>query len=249
MKCRVLLFAMAILFVLAPVIGYGLNARVETIDGGTFDIRDFSMDGRHRFSVDHKGTPTTIDWSDIVSFELKQVNADFWVEVRTVDGKKEAFRMRQMSSFRGRADFGPWSMPFQKVKSVLFMGETVHETQKQETPVKEADLIQFVDKVLMRNGDIILGNILTEVFSVRTTYGTFPFKKADIRRLTFGAPGKKEKEVDTLYSRYGDKLTGSISESQIRITLFTKAGISIPRDHIKEVEFGVTPELEQTSSP
>jgi hypothetical protein len=51
--------------------------------------------------------------------------------------------------------------------------------------------------------------------------------------------------LDTLYSKYGDKLTGTISASQIKITLLTGTDLSILREHIKEVELGITIDNEQ----
>jgi hypothetical protein len=99
----------------------------------------------------------------------------------------------------------------------------------------------------MRNGDILLGNISAQTISIRTNYGTFSFKKEDVSRFSFGTSGKgqKEKEWDTLYSKYGDKLTGNVSTPQIKITLVTGTDLSILREHIKEVELGVTIDNEQ----
>lgn len=51
--------------------------------------------------------------------------------------------------------------------------------------------------------------------------------------------------MDTLHSKYGDKLTGTISDPQIKITLLTNTDLLIFRDHIKEIEFRVWTDLEQ----
>ncbi len=54
--------------------------------------------------------------------------------------------------------------------------------------------------------------------------------------------------MDTLYSKYGDKLTGTIVDPRIKINLLTDTILSLGREHMKEVEFGVTPDLEPKSS-
>jgi hypothetical protein len=242
-----LLFVSALLFLLASP-AFALDARVETIDGEVLSLSDFSMDGRRTFSVDQAGGIGRVDWKEITSFEIKQVGERYWVEVQLESGKKENYSIRGYSFFRGRSDYGPVSIPFEKVKKASLFKGGPEEKKKGDLPIKESGIVQLVDKILMKNGDIILGNILTDVVSIRTTYGAFYFKKEDIRRLSFGASGKGQKEGDALHSRYGDKLTGSISESQIRVTLLTRSSISILREHIKEVEFGVTPDLEQKLS-
>jgi hypothetical protein len=252
---RLQLLLILVLFLIPLNSVFASSARIETIDGEVFTIKDFSMEGRQYFSVDHKGATTTLDWNDIASFEIRQVGSNFWVEVRLLDGKKEVFRIRQSFPFRGRSEFGKWSVPFERVKKVFLIGE-VEEKRKEESLVKETSILpsyssREVDKISLKNGDILLGNISHEIISIKTNYGTLSFKKDDILRVSFGSSGKaqKERESDALYSKYGDKLTGIISESQIKITLFNKTNLSIFREHIKEIEFGVMPEFGQKSSP
>ena len=103
----------------------------------------------------------------------------------------------------------------------------------------------------MRNGDVLLGNILNEVVSIQTIYGTIHFQKKSLQRIVLGNPpgkGQKEREQDTLYSKYGDKLTGTIPDLQIRVNLLTDTELSLNREYIKEIEFGVVPEIEQKTS-
>lgn len=247
-----LITVIALLF-LVPVGVYALDARVETKSGEVLTIKDFSMDGRERFSVDYKGAITTIDWKDIASFEIKQVGPNFWVEIQLLDGKKEILRIRQMSPFRGRSESGKWSLPFEKVKKAFLIGDTGQEAQKEESSIKETSLsssstLKEMERINMRNGDILLGTILNEVVSIRTIYGTIQFQKKSLQRIVLGNPpgkGQKEREQDTLYSKYGDKLTGTISDLQIRVNLLTETELSLNREYIKEIEFGVVPESEQ----
>lgn len=238
-----------IIFILATISNtLALNARIETIDGEILTIKDFSMEGKKHFYVDWKGGTSTLDWKDIDSFEIMRIDQNYWVEVLLLNGKKDSFKVRQFSSFRGKSDFGQWSIPFEKMKKTFLIGDNIEEESSvKETNVLPSSTPKKIDKVTMKNGDILLGNIAAETISIRTNYGTLSFKKEDVFRFSLGTSGKaqKEKELDTLYSKYGDKLTGTISAPHIKITLLTGINLSILRDHIKEVEFGIMIDTEQ----
>jgi len=89
-----------LVFSLIPLNGVlASGARIETIEGEVFTIKDFSMEGRRHFSLDYKGATTNLDWSDIASFKIRQIGSNFWVEVHLLDGKKEVFRIRQIFQY------------------------------------------------------------------------------------------------------------------------------------------------------
>lgn len=256
MKRIKLIFLFNFVFILMFISNtLALNARIETIEGEILTIKDFSMDGKRHFYVDWKGGTSNLDWKDIESFEIMRVGQNYWLEVLLRNGNKDSFKIRQFSSFRGKLDFGQWSIPFEKMKRVFFIGDVIDEEKdekkKEELSTKETDLphsvSKEVDKVTMRNGDILFGNISAEIVSIRTNYGNLLFKKEDISRLSFGASEKvqKEKELDTLYSKYGDKLTGTIYAPQINIILLTGKNVSVLKEYIREVEFSVRVDSEQ----
>jgi len=254
MKKRTLLLITLVILTSGAV--YALDARVETTNGEVVTIKDFSMDGRHRFSVDYKGEMTTIDWKDMASFEIKEVGPNFWVEVQLLDGRKEVLKIRQMSPFKGKSEFGKWSIPFEKVKTVFLIGDTVKEVKKEEASIKETSIPSAsppkeVDRITMRNGDVLLGKISNEVVSIRTIYGTVYFQRESLHRIVLGSAsgrGQKEGEHDVVYSKYGDKLTGTICDLEIKINLLTETRLSLSRGNVKEMEFGVMPEFEQKPS-
>ena len=63
------LLSLILAMVIIPSIVYGIDAKVETVEGDVFQIRDFSMDGRRTFSIDQGGGIGRIDWKEITSFE------------------------------------------------------------------------------------------------------------------------------------------------------------------------------------
>ena len=83
-----LLFSIVLVLLIIPSIGYGIDAKVETVEGDIFQITDFSMDGRRTFSVDRAGGIGRVDWKEITSFEIKQVGANYWVEVQFTPGSR-----------------------------------------------------------------------------------------------------------------------------------------------------------------
>jgi hypothetical protein len=246
------LLSLILAMVIIPSIVYGIDAKVETVEGDVFQIRDFSMDGRRTFSIDQGGGIGRVDWKEITSFEIKQVSGNSWVEVQFTSGKKDTLRLRQHSFFRGRSDFGQVSIPFEKVKKVSLSLGVVEEKKKEDLSVKETvlpagSLSQELDRITLRNGDILTGGLVAESLTIRTIYGTVVFKKTDIARVSFGKGAKIQKDVekDMLFSKYGDKLSGTIPDSYLKMKLRTDTSVSIPREHIQEIEFGVLSEIDQ----
>lgn len=249
MKTR-LLFA-TLFFVLIPVGLFAFNAHIETIEGLTIEVSDFSMDGRRAFSIDGPGGIVRLDWKDLTSFEIRKEGSDYWVDVQYVTGKKDSYNLRQFSIFRGKTDFGWISIPFEKTKKVVLSTAGAEEKKKDDlTPRDEAAASsRWLDRITLRNGDILMGDLLMETLLIRTVYGTILFKKDDIQKIYFGKPrsGQKEGEKDTLLSKYGDKLTGVVSGMFLKLRLRTEEEVSIPRQHIQEIEFRI-PEIESILS-
>ena len=250
MKTKLLLVVMLLL--LLPTTIYAVNARVETIEGDVFQVNDFSMDGRRTFSVDRAGGIGRLDWKEITSFEIKQMGVNYWVEVQFTNEKKDTLRLRQFSSFKGKSDFGQVSIPFEKVKKVSLLLSSNEEKKREDQAVKESVLptdspSSELARITLRNGDILMGDLLAESISIMTIYGTISFKKMDIQKLNLGkaAGGQKEGEKDILFSKYGDKLTGTITETYLRVKLRTDTDVSIPRQHIQEIEFAISPDTER----
>lgn len=251
-----LMLSLILALVIIPAVCYGIDAKVETVEGGILQIADFSMDGRKTFSIDRAGGIERVDWKEITSFEIKQVGANYWIVIQFTTGKKDTLRLRQHSFFRGRSDLGPVSIPFEKVRKVSLLPNTAEEMKKEDSPVKETMLPvdsppQEFDRVTLRNGDVLIGGLLSDWLTIRTIYGTIGFKKTDVNRVSFGKGAKLQKdgEKDVLFSKYGDKLSGIIPDSYLRVRLRTNTDISIPREHIQEIEFGVMPEIESKIPP
>ena len=115
MKNIKLLSFLTIIFILAPFSNtLALNARIETIDGEISTIKDFSMEGKRHFYVDYKGGTSTLDWKDIDAFEIVRMDQNYWVEVLLLNGKKDSFKIRQFSSFRGSQILGNGRSPLRR---------------------------------------------------------------------------------------------------------------------------------------
>lgn len=246
---RSILFVLSLFSIFLPISLYGFNVQVETVEGEIFALQQFSMGGRKAFSVDRGGGIQRIDWNEIESFEIKRKAGDYWIEVKTIDGKREEYGLRHYSPFQGRSELGTMLIPFEKVKKVIFLKEFPEEKKKEdlvlkETPISLEAAPSLPDRVILRNGDILIGEVLLETLRIRTVYGTVTFKKGDLARLSYGKRLKtqKEGERDLLHSRYGDKLSGVLIEGNVKLRLSNQTEIFIPREHIQEIEFGIRPE-------
>lgn len=248
---RFILLALNLFLICFPFVLYGFNVQVETIDGETFSLKQFSMGGRKAFSVDQGGAIQRIDWNEIESFEIKSRGGDFWVYIKFVDGKRNEFSLRHYSPFQGRSELGTMLIPFEKVKRVSFLKDSTEEKKKEEPGIKESSLpwtapLSLPDRVILRNGDILIGEVQISSLRIKTIYGTVAFKKGDISRLSYGKrlKNQKEGEKDVLISKYGDRLSGELIQGSIKLTLRNNTEIFIYRDNIQEIEFGIRPESE-----
>ena len=252
MAMRRMMVVMVLLLSLLPGFLYGFNVEVETIDGEHFTLRQFSMGGRKTFSVDQEGGIGRIDWNEIELFEIKNRGGIYWIELTFIDGKKGEFSLRHYAPFQGRSELGTMLIPFEKVKRVSFLRERPNEKKREDLGIKESPLSlesppPRIDRIVLRNGDILVGDVLFESLRVRTVYGLVVFKKEDVSRLSFGKRLKSQKEggeKDVLISKYGDKISGLFLENQLKVMLRNQTEIVIPREHIQEIEFALLPEVE-----
>jgi len=88
------------------------------------------------------------------------------------------------------------------------------------------------DSVTLRNGDTITGDILNDSFTIQTSYGRLTFKRAEVEKIVVEGAGTN---VDVLRLRIGDKLSGVLQDSKIRLRLVSGTVTELDKDKVKEV--------------
>lgn len=91
------------------------------------------------------------------------------------------------------------------------------------------------DSMYMKNGDVISGDVLTETFKLKTSYGELEFKATDIRSIKFEGGGGNN--VDVIILKVGDKLSGVMQNDKVLVKLSSGVEITLEKDKMKEIIF------------
>jgi hypothetical protein len=90
------------------------------------------------------------------------------------------------------------------------------------------------DRVFLKNGDIISGQILKETFKLRTSYATFKFELPQIAYIDFEGGGKN---MDIIVLKVGDKLSGIVEAPVITLQIQPGTEIDLDKQKIKRITF------------
>jgi len=104
-----------------------------------------------------------------------------------------------------------------------------------QVPTEEGTL-PTKDAILLKNGDIISGTILTETITIRTSYAPLEFGLEEIENIQMEGAGQN---IDIVILRNGDRLSGIVGPEQIKIKLDSGQEPFIDKDKIKEVSLGI----------
>jgi len=88
------------------------------------------------------------------------------------------------------------------------------------------------DTVILRNGDVISGTIISKELKVQTSYASLSFAIPDIAQVIIEGGGRN---VDSLQLHSGDRLSGMIQTATIIIELPTGGKVELEKDKIKEI--------------
>jgi hypothetical protein len=88
------------------------------------------------------------------------------------------------------------------------------------------------DQVILKNGDMISGQVKTRAFSLRAPYGTLSFQTEEIQSIHFEGGGQN---TDIVVLRVGDKLSGVIQEKNVTILLRSGGEITFEKDKVKDI--------------
>jgi hypothetical protein len=88
------------------------------------------------------------------------------------------------------------------------------------------------DTIVLKNGDVVTGDIQDDTFTIKTSYAEVTFKRQEVTRITLEGGGAN---MDALVLAVGDRLSGVLQNPQLTIMLQGGGKVDIARDKIKEV--------------
>jgi len=204
------------------------TARIVPISGQPFVIEGFNQNGNRYYYAQWRGSNVKLLFSDIVSISFsKPGDGSYPVEVAFKDGRKDTFNLNPNGLMGGKSAFGNWSMSHTKVKQISFqVGDSVALQSVGES--------SEYDQVLMKNGDVLSGRILTTNFTLRTSYGTHTFQTKQIQTINLEGGGQN---IDLVLLRIGDKLSGVIENAAVKMEMRSGTQVELSKDKVKDIIF------------
>ena len=97
-----------------------------------------------------------------------------------------------------------------------------------------SELRRVVDTVALRNSDVLTGTILTDEFTVQTSYGTLTFTTEQLASIRIeDAAGR----TDQFVLKVGDRVSGVLQNTTVEMTLTTGATITLEKGNIASITF------------
>lgn len=93
------------------------------------------------------------------------------------------------------------------------------------------------DVIIMKNGDILSGTILTSQFVLKTSYADLTIEAKDIDNINLEGSGQN---IETITLKNGDRISGILKTNIIEIKLPIGTQISVDKDKIKLIRFKKT---------
>jgi len=93
-------------------------------------------------------------------------------------------------------------------------------------------LSNLKDVILMKNNDVLSGDLAIQNIIVQTTYGDLNFDIDKIKKVIFDGNGPG---IDVIILVNGDRVSGLIKNSNIKFMLSSGNEIDIPKDRISEI--------------
>lgn len=142
------------------------------------------------------------------------------------DGTKDHFKI-DTGLLCGDSHYGRIKLQPHNVIKVVFL-DASHGSKT------TTNIFTKSDQMILKNGDIITGEVSTETFKLKTSYGELEFKAADIKTINLEGGSNN---VDVITLRVGDKLSGVIQNDKIRVKMSSGATIDLDRDKVKDILF------------
>lgn len=92
-----------------------------------------------------------------------------------------------------------------------------------------------VDRIVLRNGDVLTGKIINETIKIKTSYAELSVATEEIANIQIETSATKTDEVRLLV---GDRLSGIITDEEIKIELKAGGETSIKKSDIDNIHFG-----------
>jgi len=219
-----------LLLIINPAAAEDETYRVTVIprSGDPLIVENFNQKGAQYYHAFRMNRKVKLPFKELQAIEFtKPGDTAYPVVITFTDGRKDDFRLLPFGFMEGRSGSEDWRMSHRDAKAIQFVNHEEEVKPEISEPVHQ-------DRIILNNGDTLSGQILTAAFTLTTFYGTLNFETDRIQQINIQGDGG---DVDFVMLKTGDRLSGTIEESLIRIKIDSGKEVVVSKEKIKDVLF------------
>jgi len=202
-------------------------------------IRDFTINDNDYYDAVREGKPVKLPFQDLKEIIFLNPGRNHEAEVVFKDDRREKYSLKPASDITVISGSSVVSMGHTKVARIAFSPMPVQPPPTNAPPVvlqqpRPGAQPGTFDRVVLKSGDILSGNIQTTIFPVRTSYGTFRLEMPKIASIEFDEKGPNTAVV---LLRNGDRLSGTVEADPVLFVMTSGEGIQFDGKTIKSIQF------------
>jgi len=201
-------------------------------------IRDFIINDNDYYDAIREGKPVKLPFQDLKEITFLNPGKNHETEVVFKDDRREKYTLKPASDITMISGSSIVSMGHTKVARIAFSPMPVQPPPTNAPPVlqqpRPGAQPGALDRVVLKSGDILSGNVQTTIFPVRTAYGTFRLEMPKIASIEFDEKGPNTAVV---LLRNGDRLSGTVEADPVLFVMTSGEGIQFDGKTIKSIQF------------
>lgn len=212
-------------------------ASITIIDLKPFDVPDFTINGERFYDAVRQGKKVKLPFRDMKEIRFLNPGKSFQVEVLFNDGRRETLLLQPAADIV--IETGMISeYSHSKVARIQFAPTPAQPFSPAPLPAqRQPGLVGTPlqsDRIALRNGDSLSGQIQMKILPLRTAYGTFQIEVPQIVSIEFDA---SRPELAVVLLRNGDRLSGAVEVESVRLTMASGEGATFGVKTIQKIFF------------
>jgi hypothetical protein len=200
-------------------------------------IREFVINDNFFYDAVREGKPVKLFFQDLKEIRFLNPGKNLETEVLFHDGRREPCSLRPASNIAMISGGSFVDLGHSKVSRIAFSPMPMQPPPSDTRPVQQPQPGAFpgtADRVVLKNGDTLSGQVQTMTFTLRTAYGTFRLEAPKITSIEFDEKGPSTGVV--LFSN-GDRLSGTVEIDPVLFAMASGQGVSFGGNTIKAIHF------------
>jgi hypothetical protein len=201
-------------------------------------IQNFTINDNYFYDAVREGKQVKLSFQDLKEIKFLNPGMNYETEVIFNDGRKEMYLLQPASDIEVISETSVVTLGYSKVSRIAFspmpMQPPPSDTRPAQQPSRTGIPPGAVDRVILKSGDTLSGQVQTLTFAVRTAYGTFRLETPRIASIEFDEKGPGTAVV---LLRNGDRLSGTVEVDPILFVTTSGQGVSFDGKTIKTIHF------------